>query len=74
MRDGILIGIDAGTSVIKSVAFTTRASRSPPPPFRTAITTFPDGGAEQDMARTWTDTAATLQGALGKDPAICATA
>ena len=23
MRDGVLIGIDAGTSVIKSVAFTT---------------------------------------------------
>ena len=52
----LLIGIDAGTSVIKSVAFTLTASRSPSPRCRTAMTRRGPGGVEQDMPRTWADT------------------
>jgi erythritol kinase len=61
MNDGILIGIDAGTSVIKSIAFTTRGEQIAAAALPNLYHTFPDGGAEQDMARTWTDTAATLK-------------
>lgn len=61
MGGPVLIGIDAGTSVIKAVGFgrdgreIAQASR----PNRYA--SLPGGGAEQDMARTWADTAAVLR-------------
>ncbi len=61
MRDGILIGIDAGTSVIKSVAFTLTGEQIASAAIPNTYMTLPDGGAEQDMARTWTDAAATLK-------------
>jgi erythritol kinase len=61
MNEGILIGIDAGTSVIKSVAFTTTGEQIAAAAIPNRYVTFPDGGAEQDMARTWVDAAATLK-------------
>jgi erythritol kinase len=61
MNEGILIGIDAGTSVIKSVAFTTTGEQIAAAAIPNRYATFPDGGAEQDMARTWVDAAATLK-------------
>lgn len=61
MKDGVLIGIDAGTSVIKSVAFTTDGKQIAMAAIPNTYKTLPDGGAEQDMARTWTDTAKTLR-------------
>eukprot|EP01034_Spumella_vulgaris_P010904 gene10904-13846_t len=61
MNEGILIGIDAGTSVIKSVAFTTTGEQIAAAAIPNRYVTFPDGGAEQDMARTWADAAATLK-------------
>ena len=61
MKDGVLIGIDAGTSVIKSVAFTTTGEQIASAAITNRYATFPDGGAEQDMPRTWADTAATLK-------------
>ncbi len=64
MRD-IVIGIDAGTSVIKSVAFDTAgrqiASAARPNRYTTRAG---DGAAFQPMAQTWDDCAATLR-ALG---------
>jgi erythritol kinase (D-erythritol 1-phosphate-forming) len=61
----ILIGIDAGTSVIKAVAFDAMgrqlAVASTPNRYTTRSA---DGAAFQDMAQTWADCAATLR-ALG---------
>ena len=53
-RATCIIGIDAGTSVIKAVAFDLdgRADRRRRR-CRTAMSTLPGGGVEQDMARTW---------------------
>lgn len=61
MRDGVLIGIDAGTSVIKSVAFTPDGTQIASAAIPNHYVTLPDGGAEQDMHRTWADTATTLR-------------
>lgn len=68
MTDGVLIGIDAGTSVIKSIAFTVTGEQIAAAAIPNRYQTFPDGGAEQDMARTWTDTAATLKELSEKVP------
>jgi erythritol kinase (D-erythritol 1-phosphate-forming) len=61
MTDGLLIGVDAGTSVIKSVAFTTSGEQIAAAAIANTYATLPDGGVEQDMARTWRDAAATLK-------------
>ena len=61
MKDGVIIGIDAGTSVIKSVAFSTDGTQLAAAAIANQYVTLPDGGAEQDMNRTWADTATTLR-------------
>ena len=61
MNDGILIGIDAGTSVIKAVAFTTDGKELAVASIPNRYVTFPGGVAEQDMALTWESAAATLK-------------
>lgn len=68
MKDGVLIGIDAGTSVIKSVAFTTTGEQIAAAAISNRYLTFPDGGAEQDMPKTWADAAATLRELAQKIP------
>jgi erythritol kinase (D-erythritol 1-phosphate-forming) len=68
MNSGVLIGIDAGTSVIKSVAFTTDGQQLAVASVANTYTMLPDGGAEQEMARTWADTAATLSELAEKIP------
>jgi erythritol kinase (D-erythritol 1-phosphate-forming) len=68
MKDPVLIGIDAGTSVIKSVAFTPDGRQLAVAAIPNSYTTLVDGGAEQDMARTWADTAATLRELSQKVP------
>lgn len=61
----ILIGIDAGTSVIKAVAFDAGGRQLAVASTPNRYTTRPDGAAFQDMAQTWADCAATLR-ALGR--------
>jgi erythritol kinase (D-erythritol 1-phosphate-forming) len=61
MTRDLLIGIDAGTSVIKAVAFTLSGEQLAITAMPNRYETLPGGGVEQDMARTWTDTAATLR-------------
>ena len=61
MKDGVIIGIDAGTSVIKSVAFSTDGTQLATAAITNQYVTLSDGGAEQDMARTWADTSTTLK-------------
>ncbi len=61
MKDAVLIGVDAGTSVIKSVAFDLQGRQLAVTAIANIYSALPDGGAEQDMQRTWVDTAATLK-------------
>lgn len=61
MGDGILIGIDAGTSVIKAVAFTTDGKELAVAAIPNQYVTLPGGVAEQDMAMTWASAADTLK-------------
>jgi erythritol kinase (D-erythritol 1-phosphate-forming) len=68
MKDQVLIGIDAGTSVIKSVAFNSDGRQLAVAAIANVYATLPDGGAEQDMARTWKDAAATLRELSEKIP------
>lgn len=67
MKD-ILIGIDAGTSVIKSVAFDATGKQigacSVPNDYRSV----PGNGVEQDMHQTWASTIKTLKGLGEKIP------
>lgn len=60
MKD-LIVGIDAGTSVIKSVAFDLSGRQVAAAALPNRYETLPGGGAEQDLARTWAETATTLQ-------------
>ena len=57
----LLIGIDAGTSVIKAVAFTAGGEQIAVAGVPNSYVSLPDGGVEQDMARTWEDIARVLR-------------
>ncbi len=61
MPADVLIGIDAGTSVIKAVAFTLDGRQLAVTAEPNAYTSLPDGGVEQDMAATWRQTASVLR-------------
>ena len=61
MKD-VIIGIDAGTSVIKSVAFDLAGNQIAAHATTNTYQTLDGGGSEQDMLRTWADTAATIRG------------
>jgi erythritol kinase len=62
MKRDIIIGIDAGTSVIKSIAFDLGGRQVAISSRPNSYVSVAEGGVEQDMARTWSDTAATLRG------------
>lgn len=68
MSEGILVGIDAGTSVIKSIAFTAAGEQIASAAIPNSYATLTNGGVEQDMARTWRDAAATLKQLSEKIP------
>lgn len=61
MPKDILIGIDAGTSVIKSVAFDLSGKQLAVASTPNIYTTRPDGAAFQSLKTTWNDCAATLR-------------
>jgi erythritol kinase len=61
MSDALIVGLDSGTSVVKSVAFTLDGEQVASAALPNAYVSLPDGGAEQDMARTWVDAAKTLR-------------
>lgn len=62
MARDLLVGIDAGTSVIKSIAFTLDGEQVGASSRPNLYRTVEGVGAEQDMAATWADAAATLRG------------
>ena len=61
----VIIGIDAGTSLIKAVAFTLTGEQLADVSQPNAYNSLTGGHVEQDMARTWTDTVAVIR-ALAK--------
>lgn len=61
MTGDVFVGIDAGTSVIKAVAFGLDGQQLALTAEPNVYATLPDGGVEQDMARTWDATAAVLR-------------
>ena len=63
-RGDLLIGIDAGTSVIKAVAFTLAGAQVAAASVPNRVDAGPGGAATQPMERTWHDCAAALR-ALG---------
>ncbi|TPW26170.1 FGGY-family carbohydrate kinase [Pararhizobium mangrovi] len=65
MKD-VIIGIDAGTSVIKSVAFDTNGVQLAMASMPNVYDTLEGGGVEQDMNLTWRKTAETLRALGGK--------
>ncbi|WP_413991078.1 FGGY-family carbohydrate kinase [Labrys okinawensis] len=62
----ILIGIDAGTSVIKSVAFSFKGEQIAVASVPNRYATGPDGMATQSLSQTWADCAQTLRDLAGK--------
>ncbi len=60
MRD-ILIGVDAGTSVIKAIAFDLEGRQLAAAATPNRYHTRPDGAAFQSLDETWSDCAATLR-------------
>ncbi|MEO1469679.1 MAG: FGGY-family carbohydrate kinase [Pseudomonadota bacterium] len=66
MTRDVIIGLDAGTSVIKAVAFDTAGRQIGSASRANSYRSLPDGGVEQDMARTWDDAAGALA-ALGAE-------
>lgn len=72
MTEGILIGIDAGTSVLKAIAFTGDGKQIASAARANSYETLDNGGVEQDMARTWADAAATLKELTEKIPDLAA--
>ncbi|WP_255378674.1 FGGY family carbohydrate kinase, partial [Pelomonas sp. KK5] len=65
MTRDLLIGVDAGTSLIKAVAFDLQGRQLAVASTPNRVRLAPGGIAEQDMDATWADTAATLR-ALGE--------
>lgn len=81
MTRDVLIGVDAGTSVIKAVAFDLAGRQLALANRPNTYRTLPNGGVEQDMRRTWADTAAVLtdlgeriEGLAGRARALSVTA
>lgn len=69
MRD-VILGLDAGTSMIKAVAFTPDGDEIAVAGTRNSYSLGADGAATQDMTRCWEDCAATLRSLMDRlDPA-----
>ena len=71
-RNDIIIGLDAGTSVIKAVAFTLDGKQIDSAGVTNVVDYLDDGGAEQDVHRTWTDAGQALQLLADKVPDLAA--
>lgn len=70
MERDLIIGVDAGTSVIKAVAFDRQGRQVAVASTPNQVLFGTDGAAEQDMARTWADTAATLRALAERVPQL----
>ena len=61
MTGDVLIGVDAGTSVIKAVAFDLKGHQIALASRRNSYQSQPNGAVVQNMARTWQDTVDVLR-------------
>lgn len=68
MSRDLLIGLDAGTSMLKAVAFTPEGEQLATAGLRNKVHHLPDGGVEQDPWTTWQDCAAVLRALVEKLP------
>lgn len=66
----LVIGIDAGTSVVKAVAFTLDGRQAGVHAVRNRYRRVEGGGVEQNMDETWADTAASLKGLAASVPGL----
>ena len=64
----VIVGLDAGTSVIKAVAFDPDGRQLYAAARPNHYDHGPDGAVEQDLARTWTDTVAVLKELVDAHP------
>ena len=71
-RRDVIIGIDAGTSLIKAVAFTLAGEQLADVSRPNAYSSAPGGHVEQDMARTWSDTIAVIRALATSVPDLSA--
>ncbi|MGB3417040.1 MAG: FGGY-family carbohydrate kinase [Mesorhizobium sp.] len=69
MKD-VIIGIDAGTSVIKSVAFDLAGRQLAVASVTNSFVTLEGGRVEQDLERTWENTAQTVRELAGLVPGL----
>lgn len=67
-----LIGIDAGTSVIKAVAFEADGRQIAVASRPNSYRALANGGAEQDMRRTWADVVAVVAELVAGTPGLAA--
>lgn len=72
MAGELLIGIDAGTSVIKAVAFDLTGQQVGAFGLPNRYATGPGGAATQSLSQTWDDCAAALRGLAGQVPDLAA--
>ncbi len=70
MTKDLIIGIDAGTSVLKAVAFDLGGRQLAVSSKPNSYEERPGGAVEQDMARTWTDAALVLRLLAEKLPGL----
>lgn len=68
MTRDLLLAVDAGTSVIKAVVFDMAGRQVAATKRPNRYETRPGGAVEQDMARTWADTAAVLRELVDQIP------
>lgn len=68
----VIIGIDAGTSLIKAVAFTLTGEQLADVSRPNAYSSLAGGHVEQDMARTWTDTVVVIRALAQSMPDLSA--
>ncbi|MES2249286.1 MAG: FGGY-family carbohydrate kinase [Pseudomonadota bacterium] len=74
MKRDLIIGVDAGTSVIKAVAFDLEGRQVAMASVPNQVLLGPDGAAEQDLDGTWAHTAATLRALAERVPDLAARA
>lgn len=72
MHQDLIVGIDAGTSLIKAVAFDLEGRQQGLASRPNQVAFGAQGAAEQDMDRTWSDTAATLRALALQLPELAA--
>jgi len=70
MTHDLVIGIDAGTSVIKAVAFDLEGRQIAVTSTPNRVNLGSDSAAEQDLTGTWNDTATTLRALAERVPSL----